>query len=114
MTKIYYYLSRTGKNPVREFIESLEKLQKGRVLKVFAYIETYGPRISISQIKKLFNTPFWEIRILGNSNIRIIYFIKQGDNVLVLHGFVKKKQKTPKRELETTFERYKDWLKRTS
>jgi len=43
----------------------------------------------------------WELRIELSSNIfRIFYFLPENNKVVLLHGIVKKKQKTPKNELE--------------
>lgn len=64
----------------------------------------------LPHVKKLTGTPFWEIRILGQDNIRVIYICPFKESVLVLHGFIKKKQKTPPKEISTALQRYKNWL----
>jgi phage-related protein len=60
----------------------------------------------LPHIKKLRGTPLWEIRILGQDNLRVIYVVPYLDTVLVLHGFIKKTQKTPKKDLEVALSRY--------
>ena len=67
----------------------------------------------LPHVKKLAGTSLWEIRILGQDNIRVIYAIIQNDQVLLLHGFVKKKKKTPIKDLSIAQARYKDWLGKT-
>jgi len=111
-TKIYYYISPSGRNPAKNFIDSLAKNQKAKILRVFQYIREYGIRVPIQHIKKVKQTPFWEIRTLGKDNIRIIYAVVYKKDLLVIHGFIKKKQKTPKKELETALNRYREWLQR--
>ena len=58
--------------------------------------------------KKLF-----EIRIKDKTGInRILYFTHTGKKFVLLHGFTKKTDKTPQREIETAEERMKDYLSR--
>jgi len=55
----------------------------------------------------------WELRIEFASNIfRVFYFLPQKDCVILLHGFTKKKQKTPPKELDVALERMKECLRR--
>ncbi len=61
-------------------------------------------------LKKVIGTQFWEIRLLGKDSIRILYVIPIKDKFLVLHGFKKKTQKTPAKELNIALIRYKDWM----
>jgi len=49
--------------------------------------------------------------LLGKDNIRIIYLTKTKTSILTLHGFVKKKQKTPQKEINIALERYEVWKK---
>lgn len=110
---IYYYTSPTGINPFKQFLDSLSFKQQAKILRVFQYIQEYGLMIHLSQIKKLTATPLWEIRILGKHNLRILYTTPNKENlVLILHGFIKKTTKTPKKELKIALNRYQEWLDR--
>ncbi|MFV1917708.1 MAG: type II toxin-antitoxin system RelE/ParE family toxin, partial [Patescibacteria group bacterium] len=51
----------------------------------------------------------WEIRILGKDNIRIFYAVVYKGDVLMLHGFIKKTRKTPRKELLVALDRYREW-----
>lgn len=110
--RLQYYISAKGENPVSDFLDSLSEKQQGKILRIFFTISSYGLSSVIPHIKKLIGTPLWEIRILGQDNIRLLYISPQKESVLVLHGFIKKKQKTPPREIEIAISRYEDWLKR--
>jgi len=44
--------------------------------------------------------------------IRLFYFAHTGQRFVILHGFVKKSGKTPRRELEITAQRMQDVLER--
>ena len=114
MSRIIYYVTKSGENPVKDFIESLQKRDKVKIFRIFQYIQIYGLSAILPHVKKLSGTQFWEIRILGESNIRIIYVSITSDSVLVLHGFLKKSQKTPGRELKTAEIRLKDYKQWTS
>jgi phage-related protein len=53
----------------------------------------------------------WELREESGTNIyRSIYFFFTGQRIVFLHGFQKKSQKTPRRELEEARRYYGDFL----
>lgn len=104
-----YFVSSSGDNPVRTFIDSCTKKQQVKILRVLKHLEEYGIHIVIPHIKKLSGTPFWEIRILGKDNIRIIYVVEVGKLIILLHGFFKKTQKTPQKEIEICCRRYNEF-----
>lgn len=110
--KIAYYTSRSGDNPVSDFLDTLEKSSQSKVLRILHNIQEYGLDSVIPHTKKLSGTPFWEIRILGHDSIRVIYVVPTKFQVLVLHGFKKKTQKTPLKEIETVSRRYQEYTLR--
>ncbi len=59
-------------------------------------------RVPIKFLKYLYGTDgLYEIRVLTHkSNIRIFSFFDEGNLVILINGFVKKTNKTPKNELE--------------
>lgn len=111
-TTIYYYTTQTGDNPPKRFIESLTAKQKRKIARILAYIEEYGLITAIPHVKRLTGTPLWEIRILGQDNIRVFYATVLSNSILILHGFIKKSRQTPKKEIETSLNRLKDWASR--
>lgn len=112
MTKIIYYTTSREENPVSDFLDKLNPKQQSKLLRIFTYIEIYGLQSILPHVKKMENTPLWEIRILGKDNIRVFYVMVTNEAVLTLHGFIKKKQKTPVGEISLALNRYKDWLNR--
>ena len=108
-TTVYYYISSRGENPVKEFLDSLEESQQAKILRIFQHIEEYGLQAVLPHLKKVTDTPLWEIRTLGRDNIRILYIVPEKDAILALHGFIKKKQKTPRKEIDTAVDRYEAW-----
>lgn len=52
----------------------------------------------------------WELRVESNTTIyRIVYAFATGRRIVLLHGFRKKTQKTPRREIETAARRFEEF-----
>ena len=116
MTSLYrvvYFISPAGENPVKHFLDSLQHNQKVKVFRLFQVYEQYGLASIMPHTKKLRGTPLWEISIKGKDNIRVLYVSRTTKSILVLHGFIKKTQKTPQKELGLAIQRYEEWKKRT-
>ena len=112
MSKVLYYTTFTGENPFGRFLDSLSERQQRKILRILTTIGAYGLTSAIPHIKKLRGTPLWEIRILGQDNIRVLYAVLVNDSILILHGFSKKSQKTPTKEIKTAIDRLNDWFDR--
>ena len=53
--------------------------------------------------------PLWEMRMIGKDGIsRALYVTAKGKRVVVVRVFVKKTQKTPRREIELALSRAKE------
>jgi len=109
---ILYYTTSKGKNPISDFLDSLTPQQQTKILRVIFAIKEYGIEAAIPHVKKILNLPLWEIRILGKDNIRVFYVVPYKNTVLVLHGFIKKTQKTPNKEIKIALSRYREWSQR--
>lgn len=110
---VVYYTSPADKNPVSDFLDSLSAKQQSKILRILEYIREYGLEAVTTHTKKLTGFPLWEIRILGQDNIRVIYAILLKDTVLLLHGFIKKRQKTPPKEIQKALLRLKEYQSRS-
>lgn len=107
--QVEYFRYRNKENPVKRFIDSLSIKQKTKVFRIFLYIEKYGLTSILPHVKKIKNSQLWEIRILGKDNIRIIYVVPLPKRVLLLHGFIKKTNKTLTKDLNLALLRLKQW-----
>ncbi|MEK6860766.1 MAG: type II toxin-antitoxin system RelE/ParE family toxin [Nanoarchaeota archaeon] len=107
--RIIYYISTAGNSPVKEFLDDNLKA-KVKALRIFSNIEEYGLSSVIPHIKKLTGTPLWEIRILGEDSVRILYVTWEGKQILLLHAFVKKTDKTPLKEINVALNRLNEVL----
>lgn len=98
-------------SPVKEFMDLLDYKTRAKLLKIINYIKKYGVNSVPKYTKKLTGTNLWELRTLGKINARIIYFTSRNNTIILLHGFIKKSQKTPKNDIEIAKNRlrqYKD------
>jgi len=68
-------------------------------------LEEFGPSLRMPHSRSLSDGLF-ELRAKGREGIgRLFYCFLIGQKVVVLHGFVKKTQKTPRRELKVALTR---------
>lgn len=105
--KIEYYETSSGRSPPFEFVEKLPLEVQGRIRNTFRLLEEFGPRIGLPHLKSVKNyKPLYEIRILGEVSVRLICSL-QKRTFFILHGFCKKSQLIPKRELKTALKRLK-------
>jgi len=111
--KVVYYVSMSGDIPVRDFLNTVTPTLKAKALRTLMHVEEYGLQAIIPHIKKLSGTPLWEIRIIGGKSIRIVFITEVPKQVVLLHAFYKKTQKTPPKEITTALSRLKDHLRRS-
>lgn len=110
--KIKVYESPSGDKPVEEFIKSLDERAQTKVSRTLDYLEEFGLEGGYPNIKKIVGTSLWELRILGADSIRIFYVIITGRIFLLLHGFKKKSQKTPRQEISSAQRRFNEYQSR--
>lgn len=110
--KIKYYARENESSPVYEFIEELPERVQSKLINTFNLLQDYGIRIREPHAKKVIGTPLWELRILGHNNIRIFYIAVVELTFLMLHGFKKKTQKTPKKEIQLALNRLEEYTTR--
>ena len=112
MNNIVYY-SENGSYPVVEFIKSLPKKDAAKILREIDLLEAHGFFLGMPHIKKMSGTDsLWELRIKHSSNnYRVFYFHYLNNQFVLLHGFLKKSQRTPKTELKIATERMNKFIK---
>ncbi len=115
MKTVNFYKTSEGKSPVAEFLDSLTAKEAQKVIWVLKLVEEMD-RVPATYLKKLTNTEeIWEIRVQAGNNIFRLLGFFDGDNLIVLnHGFQKKTQKTPARDIKIAEQRRRDYLQRRS
>ncbi|MFC4310899.1 type II toxin-antitoxin system RelE/ParE family toxin [Steroidobacter flavus] len=109
MKRIYaaFYESRSNNAPVREWLLSLDKADRRIIGEDIATVE-FGWPVGMPVCRPL-GQQLWEVRssITGNRIARVLFSI-EGDRMVLLHGFVKKTQKTPPIDLALARKRLRE------
>lgn len=102
-----FFVSATGKMPVRIWILMQEANDRQVIGKDIQKVE-FGWPIGMPYCRPL-GRGLWEVRsdLLSGRIARILFCIRDGEMVL-LHGFVKKTQKTPQQEMDLAISRMKE------
>lgn len=87
---------------LERFIYSLEKYTLAKVLRTIDLLQKFGSQLGMPQSKKV-DRKLFELRIRGVQEVRIFYTFKNNKAIL-LHGYLKKSQKIPKKELQAAQE----------
>ena len=89
------------KNYFEDFLKNQPQKVQDKIYKIIEAIETLE-RVPSNYLKHLESTNgLYEARIQLSSNIwRVFCFFDNGNLVILLNGFQKKTQKTPKNEIE--------------
>ena len=88
---------------VEKFIYNLQKPAKSKVSRYLELLEDYGFNLKMPYSKRI-AVDLYELRVCGQQEVRIFYTIKNG-TVFLLHGFIKKTNKIPVREIRTSLNR---------
>lgn len=107
MYKIIFYDTEDGKTPVKDFIWSLDNKMKAKLLQTIDLLEERGSELREPYSKHL-KDGILELRVKQGSKItRVLYFFVIGEKAVLTNGFMKKTQKTPKKEI-TLAKKYRD------
>ncbi|MBR5970920.1 MAG: type II toxin-antitoxin system RelE/ParE family toxin [Lachnospiraceae bacterium] len=117
MFELEFYEDERGHSDVRDFINELEikagtskdaRINRNKVVAYLDMLEEMGTRVGMPVTRHL-DGEIWELRPLSN---RILYAYYKDNRFLLLHHFVKKSQKAPKREIEQAIRELEDWKER--
>ncbi|TPR41266.1 type II toxin-antitoxin system RelE/ParE family toxin [Apilactobacillus micheneri] len=98
----------------KSFLDNLPSKDAAKLVSTIQNVEKYGVEIAKRQewIKKL-EKNLYEIRSKRSSNIqRSIYFKIEGNTCIITHGFTKKSQKTPRKEITKAKNRRSFYIKK--
>ncbi|MBU0457990.1 type II toxin-antitoxin system RelE/ParE family toxin [Patescibacteria group bacterium] len=83
---------------ISDFIADLDKTTMAKALRTLDLLEKFGNKLSMPHSKNIGDQLF-ELRIHGKKEVRLIYCF-DNNKVIILHGLIKKSQKTPKRHIK--------------
>ena len=114
MFELELYSTEDGKEPVADFLDSLDRKMNAKLIGLMELLEEKG-----TELREPYSAPLedgiFELRTKLASDItRSLYFFYDGSRIVITHGFVKKQEKTPPAEILRAKEYRADWLRRNA
>ena len=107
LLQVVFFETKNKKQPVREFILSLTQDDRKTIgADIFVVQKTFP--LGLPLVRKM-GSHLWEIRNTISQGIVRIFFTIENDFLILLHGFLKKTQKTPDKELAVALARLKEF-----
>jgi phage-related protein len=99
-----FYRSDSGREPVREWLKGLDPEDRKATGEDIKDVEFSWP-ISMPLVRSL-GRELWEVRSsLPDGRIARVIFCIDQERMVLLHGFIKKTQKTPQHDIELALKR---------
>ena len=110
--KVLFYQKADGSEPVKQFLNSLDKKMRAKMVRTIEALQNKGNDLREPYSKHL-DDGIFELRAkVGTDISRVLYFFFIGQRVIVTNGFIKKTQKTPKKEINLAKKYRNDFLQR--
>jgi len=101
--EVVFYRTESGNEPVREWLQGLSKQDKKTIGGDIKTVQ-YGWPLGMPVVRKL-DQGLWEVRSRLDKRIARTLFTVHGDHMVLLHGFIKKSEKTPREDLQLAKDR---------
>jgi phage-related protein len=109
---VEFYRDIYHREPAAEFLDSLPVVTRAKVVRLLNLLAEYGVLLKEPYTKQV-RGKLRELRITDQMGaIRVLYFGFTGRRLILLHGFIKKTDKIPRREIEVAEKRMTDFIKR--
>jgi phage-related protein len=96
---VNFYRTDAGNEPVRDWLKELTRDDK-RIIGEDIKTAQLGWPLGMPLIRKM-DKNLWEVRSSLQDGIARVFFTVDGSQMILLHGFIKKSNKTPQNELNT-------------
>jgi phage-related protein len=107
---VRFFRTDAGAEPVREWLKDLPAIDRKMIGEDIKTVQ-FGWPLGMPLVDHL-GGEIWEVRIkLGNRIARVL-FVTEGQAMVLLHGFIKKQQKTPGPDLDLAKDRLKQLKRR--
>ena len=106
--RVVFFRTDSDDEPVRKWLMELNQEDRKTIGEDIKLVQFRWP-LGMPLVRKM-EADLWEVRIhlTRGRQARVLFTIQEGEMVL-LHGFLKKSQKTPERELQTARTRKNLW-----
>lgn len=105
--KVVFYRSESGNEPVRDWLKDLHRHDKRQIGEDIKTSQLGWP-LGMPLIRKI-DKDLWEVRTRLADGIARVMFTVDGEYMVLLHGFLKKSQKTPQNELNAAVSRLSNY-----
>jgi len=110
--EIEFYRDKSGHEPVVKFLDGLPLKTRAKVVRMIDLLAEQGVLLKEPYTRQI-KGKIRELRVRDHlGHIRILYFTFTGRRFVLLHGFLKKTDKTPEREIDTAQKRMSDNMHR--
>ena len=106
--RVKFYQTSSGREPVREWLNDLAELDRKTIGNDIKTVQ-FGWPLGMPLVRKL-APGLWEVRAHITDGIARVLFTVVGAMMVLLHGFVKKSQKTPASDLALAQQRLRHVL----
>ena len=106
--KVVFFKTDTGNEPVREWLKALSK-EDCKVIGTDILTVQYAWPVGRPLVDNL-GDGIWEVRSRLDNRIARTLFAVVDEEIVLLHGFIKKQQKTPQDELDLAKKRKRQYL----
>lgn len=109
---VEFFEREDGTFPAEEFILSQNVKMQVKLFRLLELLELKGNELQEPYSKSILDGIF-EIRAKqGTDAARVLYFFVENKKVILTNGFIKKRQKTPKNEIDIALKYRKQYLER--
>lgn len=106
--EVKFYCTKTGTEPVREWLSGLNREDK-RIIGEDIKTVQFGWPLGMPLVGSMGDS-LWEIRSkLSGGRIARVFFFMMSSTMVLVHGFFKKTQNTPKSELDLAKKRMSEF-----
>ena len=110
--KVLFYQKADGSEPFKQFLNSLDKKMRAKMVRTIEALQNNGNDLREPYSKHL-DDGIFELRAkVGTDISRVLYFFFIGQRIILTNGFIKKTQKTPKKEINLAKKYRNDFLQR--
>jgi phage-related protein len=106
--QVVFFRTEAGSEPVREWLKGLPK-EECKTIGADILTVQYAWPVSKPLVDNLGNG-LWEVRSRLANRIARTLFIEVDQEIVLLHGFIKKTQRTPQRDIDLARKRKKLYL----
>jgi len=85
------------RDDIQKFLSSFDLRLSVKIFSLLEILDEVGKYLDSSKLKKV-HKYIYELRVVGKIQVRIFCAFRE-DKIFILHAFVKKTQKIPKKEL---------------